>query len=72
MKPLIKLKMATQPFAMMGLFIWTVVRSGGSGIVALSNAPKSSMLLGWSFVAGVNAALNGEFGPLIASDSKLN
>jgi hypothetical protein len=72
MKGLIKLKAITMPFAMIGLFIWAMVRSGGPGTLELSNAPKSKALLGWSFVAAVNAAINGEFGPLIASDCKLS
>ncbi|KAF2795242.1 hypothetical protein K505DRAFT_240319 [Melanomma pulvis-pyrius CBS 109.77] len=72
MKPLIKLKAITMPFACIGLFIWAMVRSGGPGTLELSNAPKSKSLLGWSFVAAVNAAINGEFGPLIASDSDIS
>lgn len=70
MKPLILAKAITMPFACFGLFIWAVVRSGGPGGLALSTSMSNKTLLAWSFVGAVNAAINGEFGPLIASDSK--
>ena len=70
MKPLIYFKSATMPFAMFGLFIGAVVRSGGPGKFELTEARSSGKTFAWTFVAAVNAAINREFGPLIASDCK--
>jgi NCS1 family nucleobase:cation symporter-1 len=53
------------------MFIWALVRSGGPGSFQLSTAAGSHKLLAWSIVGAVNAAINGEFGPLIASERKL-
>jgi NCS1 family nucleobase:cation symporter-1 len=66
-------KAVSMPFACFGLFIWCVVRSGGPGGVEaqLNTAPiAKGSFLAWSFLAAVNAAINGEFGPLIASNCK--
>lgn len=69
MRPLLTFKAFTQPFACFGLFIWAVVRSGGPGGLALTTeATSNNTILAWSIVNAINAAINGEFGPLIASD----
>lgn len=59
-KPLYYFKAVTMPIAMFGLFIWCLVRSGGPGTIALSTAPASSSILGWTFMAAMNSAINGE------------
>lgn len=68
MKPLYYFKAITMPVAMFGLFIWCLVRSGGPGTIELGEKAKSSSVLGWTFMAAMNSAINGEFGPLIASE----
>jgi NCS1 family nucleobase:cation symporter-1 len=68
MKWLLTAKAITQPIACFGIFIWALVRSGGPGSLALTENASSSAVLAWSFVGAINAAINGEFGPLIASD----
>jgi len=70
MKWLLTIKATTQPIACFGLFIWALVRSGGPGTLALTETKPSSAVLAWSFVGAMNAAINGEFGPLIASDCR--
>jgi len=45
-----------------------LVRSGGPGNFELSTITDSSTLLAWTFLGAMNAAINGEFGPLIASE----
>lgn len=70
---LITLKALTIPFACLGLFIWSLVRSGGPGsfqaiVVAGSTASNRKEALAWAIVAAINNAINGEFGPLIASE----
>lgn len=67
-KPLYYFKAVTMPIAMFGIFIWCLVRSGGPGTIALSKSASSSSVLGWTFMAAMNSAINGEFGPLIASE----
>lgn len=67
-KPLYYIKAVTMPIAMFGLFIWCLVRSGGPGTIHLSESASSSSVLGWTFMAAMNSAINGEFGPLIASE----
>lgn len=76
LKWLITLKAFTIPFACLGLFIWALVRSGGPGsfqaiAVAGSNASNRKEALAWAIVAAINNAINGEFGPLIASERML-
>lgn len=68
MKWLLTFKSITCPAACFGLFIWALVRSGGPGSFELSDAASSQSVLAWSIVGAVNAAINGEFGPLIASE----
>ncbi|KAE9974567.1 hypothetical protein BLS_003079 [Venturia inaequalis] len=73
LKWLITLKAVTIPFACVGLFIWSLVRSGGPGsfqaiAVAGSTASNRKEALAWAIVAAINHAINGEFGPLIASE----
>ena len=70
---LITLKAFTIPFACLGLFIWALVRSGGPGsFQAIAVTPSTSSnkkeVLAWAIVAAINNAINGEFGPLIASE----
>jgi NCS1 family nucleobase:cation symporter-1 len=70
---LITLKAFTIPFACLGLFIWSLVRSGGPGsfraiAVVGSTASDRKEALAWAIVAAINNAINGEFGPLIASE----
>lgn len=59
-KPLYYFKAITMPIAMFGLFIWCLVRSGGPGTIALSKSASSASVLGWTFMAAMNSAINGE------------
>lgn len=45
-----------------------VVRAKGPGGFELTAVSDSQALLGWTFMSAMNAAINGEFGPLIASE----
>jgi NCS1 family nucleobase:cation symporter-1 len=70
---LITLKAFTIPFACLGLFIWSLVRSGGPGsfqalAVTSTSTSHKKELLAWGIVGAINNAINGEFGPLIASE----
>lgn len=70
MRGLIAFKAITMPFALFGLFIWCLVRSGGPGGLELTAGSAKGSTLAWTFLAAINAAINGEFGPLIASNCK--
>jgi NCS1 family nucleobase:cation symporter-1 len=63
-------KAFAMPLVCGGIFIWALVRSGGPGDFQLSSATGTSEALAWTFLGAVNAAINGEFGPLIASERK--
>ncbi|KUJ13929.1 uncharacterized protein LY89DRAFT_736928 [Mollisia scopiformis] len=70
---LITFKACTIPFACLGLFIWSLVRSGGPGsfkalAVTTAEGSNKQALLAWGIVGAINNAINGEFGPLIASE----
>ncbi|KAE9366138.1 hypothetical protein N431DRAFT_419203 [Stipitochalara longipes BDJ] len=70
---LITLKAFTIPFACLGLFIWSLVRSGGPGsfkalAVTTTSTASHREVVAWGIVAAINNAINGEFGPLIASE----
>lgn len=70
---LITLKALTIPFACMGLFIWSLVRSGGPGsfkalAVTTTVGASKREILAWGIIGAINNAINGEFGPLIASE----
>lgn len=71
---LLTLKAFTIPFACLGLFIWSLVRSGGPGnfkaLAVTSSDQNKQAVLAWGIVAAINNAINGEFGPLIASERK--
>lgn len=69
-KWLFAVKSTTMPCACVGLFIWALVRSGGPPALGSlqTKGTYSSKLIAWTFVASINAAINGEFGPLIASE----
>lgn len=64
-------KAFTMPMVCFGIFIWALVRSGGPGSFQLSTTTGTSEMLAWTFMGAINAAINGEFGPLIASERKL-
>lgn len=73
---LLTLKAFTIPFACLGLFIWSLARSGGPGTfkalaVTESTGSNKKQILAWGIVAAINNAINGEFGPLIASERKM-
>jgi NCS1 family nucleobase:cation symporter-1 len=69
---LFTVKAVTMPLACFGLFIWALVRSGGPGSFELTSVQDSSTLLAFTFLGAINACINGEFGPLIASERKSN
>jgi nucleobase:cation symporter-1, NCS1 family len=73
LKWLLTLKAFTIPFACFGLFIWSLVRSGGPGsfkslAVTTKSTASHQEVVAWGIVAAINNAINGEFGPLIASE----
>ncbi|KAH8893552.1 hypothetical protein GQ53DRAFT_644772 [Thozetella sp. PMI_491] len=60
-------KAVLMPVNIIGLFIWAMVRSGGPGSFELSDYSASNAALVWAVVASINNAINGNFGPFIAS-----
>lgn len=55
------------PVNIIGLFIWALVRSGGPGTFELTEFSTSRSALAWAILASINSAINGNFGPLVAS-----
>ncbi|KAH7038378.1 permease for cytosine/purines, uracil, thiamine, allantoin-domain-containing protein [Microdochium trichocladiopsis] len=60
-------KAVTMPMNLFGIFIWAMYRSGGPGEFQLTELAASNTALAWAILAAINAALNGNFGPLVAS-----
>ncbi|KAH8888119.1 hypothetical protein GQ53DRAFT_655053 [Thozetella sp. PMI_491] len=60
-------KAIIMPINIFGLFIWAMVRSGGPGDFQLTQYSASQSALVWAVVASINSAINGNFGPLVAS-----
>ncbi|KAH7025154.1 permease for cytosine/purines, uracil, thiamine, allantoin-domain-containing protein [Microdochium trichocladiopsis] len=60
-------KSVLMPINMFGLFICAMIRSGGPGDFQLTEFAASRAALAWAMLAAVNSALNGNFGPLVAS-----
>jgi NCS1 family nucleobase:cation symporter-1 len=60
-------KAILMPINIFGLFIFAMVRSGGPGTFQLGAYASSQSALIWAVVASINSAINGNFGPLVAS-----
>ncbi|KXJ86579.1 permease for cytosine/purines, uracil, thiamine, allantoin-domain-containing protein [Microdochium bolleyi] len=60
-------KAIIMPINMFGIFIWAIYRSGGPGDFQLTEYAVSNTALAWAVLAAMNSALNGNFGPLVAS-----
>lgn len=60
-------KAVLMPINMFGIFIWAMYRSGGPGDFQLNEYVASRSALAWAMLAAMNSAINGNFGPLVAS-----